>query len=98
MKKKWKVTLAIWVGILLYFGLGSLYGKEADLALIGVRMVLFLAAAAYTLFIWLRDLGRGETDNRTYHLRAYPKAFLSFIFDEPDQGRRHAEKKHSTIW
>ena len=84
MKTKWKITLAIWMGIILFFGFGSAHPKEADLFLVGIRIVLVLAAAAFTLFIWLRDVGRGETDKRNYHLSAYPKPVLRFLFDEPD--------------
>jgi|SwirhisoilCB2_FD_contig_31_31413735_length_878_multi_2_in_0_out_0_2 hypothetical protein len=92
MKLKWKITLAIWMGMILFFGVGSVYAKEADLLLVGLRVILLLAAAAYTLFIWVRDLSRGETERKGYHLSAYPKPLLRFLFDEADNQPEHQHR------
>ena len=93
MHSKWRITLAIWAAIILYFEFGSVYAKEADLFVVGVRVLLLLAASVYAVFIWLRDLRRGDTDKRYYHLSAYPKSVLRFLFDE-DHDPEHRQLRN----
>ena len=75
MARKWKTGIAVWIGILLYFGVGAFHPKDADLLLIIFRWVLLLAATTYIVVVWVRDRAKGEPE-KTYHLSAYPRRFL----------------------
>jgi hypothetical protein len=87
--RKWRTVIIVWIGILLYFGIGSYNPRETDLFLNILYVVLLLAATVYTLVIWLRDLAKGGPE-KSYHLAAYPRWLRRFAFDErePEQGRR----------
>lgn len=88
MARKWITVIAVWIGILLYFGVGSSNPKKADLLLIIVFGLLLLAATIYTVAIWVRDQARGEPE-KSYHLTAYPRWLLRFVFDEPESVSAH---------
>ena len=81
MARKWKTGIIVWIGILLYFGIGSSHPKDADLFLIVLYSVFLLATTTCTVVIWLRDRAKGETQ-KSYHLSAYPRGFLQFAFDD----------------
>jgi hypothetical protein len=84
MARRWKTAIVIWIGILLYFGIGTFHPQDADLFLIVFYAVLLLAATIYTFVIWARDRARGEP-RKSYHLAAYPRSFLRFVLDEREQ-------------
>jgi hypothetical protein len=89
MARKWKTVVIIWIGILLYFGIGSFHPRDADLLLIIFYSVLLLAATVYTVVIWVRDQAKREPE-KSYHLSAYPRGFLRFAFDK---GERKQERR-----
>lgn len=81
MARKWKTGIVVWLGFLLYFGIGSSHPKNADLFLIALYFVFLLATTIYIVANWLRDRAKGET-RKSYHLSAYPRVFLQFAFDD----------------
>ena len=93
MARKWRTVIIVWIGILLYFGIGSFHPKDADLFLMIFYSVLLLAATIYTFVIWVRDRAKGEPE-KSYHLSAYPRGFLRFAFDERERKQeRQVERR-----
>ena len=80
MKRKWKITIIAWVGIILLFGFGSRYPRQVDLFIITSRCGFLLLGSLYTVAIWLRDLSNGEAQ-RTGTLSALPIAVRRFLLD-----------------
>ena len=93
MARKWKTAIIVWIGIFLYFGLGSFHPRDADLLLIIFHSLLLLAATIYTVVVWVRDRAKGESE-KTYHLSAYPRGFLRFALDE-EEGKEQGENRNS---
>ncbi|MCP5111103.1 MAG: hypothetical protein GY953_09730 [bacterium] len=87
MARKWKIAIAVWIGVLLDFGIGSQFPKDADLLLIIFHAVLLAVITVWTVVIWLSDRRRGDSD-KSYHLAAYPRGFLRFVFDEPEEEKQ----------
>jgi hypothetical protein len=81
MKRKWKITIIAWVGIILLFGIGSRYPRQVDLVIITLRCGFALVGSVYILAIWLRDPGNGEADTAT-KLSALPIAIRRFLLDD----------------
>jgi len=91
MSRKWKITIIVWTGIILFFGIGSVYAQDADLLLIIFYSLLLLAASIYTVAIWVGDRAKGEPE-RAYHLSAYPRSVLRFMFDDTRDEEKQPKK------
>jgi hypothetical protein len=94
MKRKWKITIIAWVGIILLFGIGSWYPRRVDLLFITLHCGFLLAGSVYIVAIWLRDLSNGEADTTT-KLSALPIAVRRFLLDDrndEERGRREGKR------
>ena len=71
MARKWRTVIGVWVGIVLYFGIGSFFPGDADFLLIALYGVLLLTATVYTLVIWVCDRARGEPEGNPRRATIY---------------------------
>ena len=95
MKRKWKITIIAWVGIILLFGIGSRYPRQVDLVFVTVRCGFLFVGSIYIVAIWLRDLSNGE-DKTTGTQSALPIAVRRFLLDDnsdEEQKRKAADRE-----
>jgi len=88
--RKWKISIGVWIAILLYFGIGQSDPRDADLLLVIFYSALLVAVSVFAVLAWVRDRKAGSVE-RSYHLTGYPRSFLLFAFDEPED----KQAKHS---
>jgi hypothetical protein len=98
MKRKWKVTIIVWIGIILALGFGSRYPRQFDLVFISLQGTFLLVSSVYIVAIWLRDLRNGEAGTTTT-LSALPIGIRRFLLDDQndaEQGGRREGKVSKT--
>jgi hypothetical protein len=84
MQRKWKITVLIWIGMLLVFVVGMAHRQDVDLFIIVLSSLVLLTASIYTLALWISEWLRGKP-SRPHHMRWYPRRFLRFALDESDE-------------
>jgi hypothetical protein len=82
MPRKWKITVLIWIGMLLVFVLGMAHRRDVDLFIIILSSLILVTASIYIWALWISEWLQGKP-SRPYHMTWYPRRFLRFALDEP---------------